>query len=128
MHRGTPAFADRCKVRPNPVRMRPTKVSTLMPKRMLLVSIALPQPPSSACPPYPNLAIIHIGRASGRRAPRSRASEGCRRAFSQVSPGDLDVAVLSQLTLTEFALGNPFKACALEVIGFKTALGCRPIR
>jgi hypothetical protein len=49
---------------------------------------------------------------------------GSRRgAFAQVPPGDLDVAVFCQLTPAQLAFGNPFIARALEMIGFKAALG-----
>jgi hypothetical protein len=46
-----------------------------------------------------------------------------RRPVPQIQPGDFDIPVIGQLPPTQFALGDPFKVRALEVVGFEATLG-----
>jgi len=43
-------------------------------------------------------------------------------SFTQITPGDLDVAVFGQLAATHFPLRDQFKTGAVKVVGFKAPL------
>jgi hypothetical protein len=51
-----------------------------------------------------------------------------RRALSQITPGDLDVAVFGQLPAAELALSDPLETGSLEIVGFDAAHGGRTLR
>ena len=48
---------------------------------------------------------------------------GAEPSSSKVAPADLDVAILGQLPAAHLPLGNHFEWGAIQVIGFKAALG-----
>jgi DNA end-binding protein Ku len=48
--------------------------------------------------------------------------------LAQVAPGDLDIAIFGQLAPSELPLSDALEARPLQVIGFDTALGYRPLR
>jgi hypothetical protein len=60
--------------------------------------------------------------SSIHKIPNTLAFPARQRPISQVPPGDLDVAAIGQLPPTQLALGNPFEARALQMVGFKAAL------
>jgi hypothetical protein len=52
----------------------------------------------------------------------ANAADWPRVAFAQIAPGDLDVAVIGQLPLSQLALDRQLEACPLEMEGFNATL------
>jgi hypothetical protein len=63
-------------------------------------------------------AYRHAGKPRGLRS----------RALAEVTPSDLDIAVGGEPALSELPLGDGLEPCPLQVVGLKTALGCRALR
>jgi len=57
------------------------------------------------------------------RLPHLRGPEGQSRAFPQIAVSHFDVPVLGQLTPTQLPLGDPLKACSLQVVRLNATLG-----
>jgi hypothetical protein len=49
-------------------------------------------------------------------------------AFSEISAGDLDVAVIGQLPVAQLAFGDQFEAGPLKMVAFKAPLRRRSLR
>jgi hypothetical protein len=45
--------------------------------------------------------------------------------FTEISAGDLDVAVFGQLPATKLPLGDEFEPCSLQMVGFEAPFRCR---
>jgi hypothetical protein len=45
----------------------------------------------------------------------------------EIATGDLDIAVVGQLSPPKFALGDQFEPGATQVVGFKAPFGCGPL-
>lgn len=57
-----------------------------------------------------------------------RSGERCSGfAFSQIAPGDFDVAVVSQLHAPQLSLGDQFEPGPLKMVSFEAPFGRRPL-
>ena len=95
MLKGTPAFPVRCKVRLSPITRKPARVKTFMPKRISLVS-------------------TKSYSSAGSNPEASMPDARYRHALlAQVTPSDLDIAIVSELALPELPFGDGLKPCPL---------------
>ena len=51
-----------------------------------------------------------------------------RFAFSEISAGDFDIAIVGQLPAAQLAFGYQFEPGSVEMIAFEAPLGCRALR